>query len=96
MGSSIRVTCHLPDNTLIDDACKSIVWTKVHLRTGELHLVYPTTDENLKADKATKSCHLTIVGQSQGYSGIYYCWPKTTNLRFYGNGSRVVFTGKKF
>ena len=54
------------------------------------------SDKIFKNNEITKSCDLTVIGQSQEYSGVYYCAIKETHYGIFGNGSRVLFTGKLF
>ncbi|XP_062386089.1 uncharacterized protein LOC134073122 [Sardina pilchardus] len=94
VGNSITLKCHVA-NIGFENSCESIIWAKVHPRTGELDVAYPASDENVEAanNETTKSCDLIVTGQSQEYSGIYYCWVKASTLRIQGNGSTVSFTG---
>ncbi|XP_062386018.1 uncharacterized protein LOC134073075 [Sardina pilchardus] len=93
VGNSITLKCHVAN--IAEKSCKSIIWAKVHPRTGELDVAYPVSDENVVAviNVTTKSCDLIVTGQSQEYSGMYYCWVKASAVRIQGNGSRVSFTG---
>ena len=95
VGNPITLKCNNTGFTLPSNPCRSTIWTRVHPRTGELHDV-DLSDKNFKESEMTKSCDLTVIGQSQEYSGVYYCWIKMTSIGLFGNGSRVLFTGKLF
>ncbi|XP_041932431.1 uncharacterized protein LOC121695542 isoform X2 [Alosa sapidissima] len=94
VGNSITLKCHIA-NIVFENSCESIIWAKVHPRNGELVVADPASDKNFDAAKneTTKSCDLIVIGQSQAYSGMYYCWAKAASIRIQGNGSRVSFTG---